>query len=179
MDEPFTEVLAGGHRNSLGRTGEVVTEVLADRARLEELFAALRSPDELVRMRAGDALEKACRERPEWFAPHADRILTEVGGIDQPSVQWHSAQMLQHLGQGLDAGQRDRATALVRGYLTDSDDWIVLNTAMAVLADWSATDPGLARWLLPELEHLSHDRRKSVAGRAARLGAGLQDPAPD
>lgn len=173
MSEPFTDVLTGGHHNSLGRTEEVVGTVLADRCRLEELIATLESPDELVRMRAGDALEKVCRERPQWLEPHVELILNEIGTIDQPSVQWHSAQILQHLRSRLDPSDRDRATALVSGYLTDSDDWIVLNTAMQILAEWSQADPTLAAWLRPELDRLAHDRRKSVAKRATKLRAEL------
>lgn len=175
MPEPFTEVLAGGHHNSLGRTDEVVGIVLDDHDRLEELYAALESADELVRMRAGDALEKVCRECPGWFEPHAERILTEVGAIDQPSVRWHTAQILEHIRPGLTPADQARATALVQGYLTDSDDWIVLNTAMKILAGWSETDPDLAIWLAPQLDRLSRDRRKSVARRAAKLRAELED----
>lgn len=37
--------------------------VVDDRTRLDELFACLESPDELVRMRAGDGLEKVCRQQ--------------------------------------------------------------------------------------------------------------------
>jgi len=173
MPERFTEALTGGHHNSLGRTEEVVGAVLADHGRLAELFAALDSPDQLVRMRAGDALEKVCRERPQWFEPHIELFLTEIGGIEQPSVQWHTIQILGHLRPRLDPEQRDRATALVCRYLTESDDWIVLNTAIAVLAEWAASDPALAAWLAPELDRLSHDRRRSVAKRAARVSKSL------
>ncbi|MBK5109962.1 MAG: hypothetical protein JJE10_01190 [Thermoleophilia bacterium] len=63
----------------------------------------------------------------------------------------------------------------MKGYLAESDDWIVLNTSMTILAEWSATDPDLAGWLIPELVRLTQDRRKSVARRAARLRAGLID----
>jgi hypothetical protein len=86
VEEPFAEMLEGGHRNSLGRAGEVVEIVLADRSRLDELFASLTEPDELVRLRAGDALEKVCRERPAWFVPHLERLLGEVGAIEQASA---------------------------------------------------------------------------------------------
>ena len=93
MEEPFTEMLKGGHHNSLGRTAEVVELALSDRARVDELFAGLGEPDELVRMRVGDALEKVCARRPEWFVPNVERLLGEVGEIEQPSVQWHLAQI--------------------------------------------------------------------------------------
>ena len=105
MVERFAEALQGGHHNSLGRTEEVVAIVVADPTRLEELFAVLAVPDELVRMRAGDALEKVCRRRPAWFVPHIDRIIGDIGAIEQPSVQWHVAQMLHHLRGDLSAGQ--------------------------------------------------------------------------
>ena len=173
MTESFIEMLAGGRPNSLGRTEEVVGIVVGDHTRLEELFACLDSPDELVRLRAGDALEKVCRERPEWFVPHADRFLAEIGGIDQPSVQWHTAQILDRLLADLSDAQRRQATELLRGYLERSDDWIVLNTSMGILTGWAGSDPALRRSLRPALERLSADRRKSVAKRAEKCLAAL------
>lgn len=173
MSEPFVDVLAGGHHNSLGRTEEVVAIVVDDQGRLDELFACLDSPDELVRLRAGDALEKVCRERPEWFVPYADRFLAEIGRIDQPSVQWHAAQVLDHLRPDLTAAQRRRATELLRGYLAESDDWIVLNTSMGILTGWAGDDPALAHAIRPALGRLTADHRKSVAKRAVKCLAAL------
>jgi HEAT repeat protein len=176
MDEPFTDMLAGGHPNSLGRTEEVVTVVVDDRPRLGELFACLTSSDEVVRMRAGDALEKICRERSAWFVQYADKLIDEVGEQDQPSVQWHTAQILQHLRPRLTDGQRQRATELLQSYLCKSKDWIVLNVTMGVLTDWGQSERPLARWLVRELKRLRTDPRKSVAKRATKslgdLGVG-------
>jgi hypothetical protein len=168
MAEPFAEMLKGGHPNSLGRTEEVVAIVLADGQCLEEVFACLAEPDELVRMRAGDALEKVCREQPGWFAPHVDRLIAEVGAIEQPSIQWHVAQVLQHVRGDLSDEQARRAEALLQRNLTQSTDWIVLNVTMDALAEWAADNPALADWLIPELERLRGDPRKSVAKRAAK-----------
>ena len=168
MPEPFAEMLTGGHRNSLGRTEEVVRIVLSDRARLEELFASATNRDELVRMRAGDALEKICRLQPAWFAEHLDQLLDELGAIEQPSIQWHLAQMLQHLRGESSDEQAQRATELLQRNLRQSTDWIVLNVTIDVLADWAAHDPALAAWLIPELDRLRLDARKSVARRASK-----------
>lgn len=164
---PFANMLAGGHSNSLGRTAEVVGIVQADHGRLEELFATMADPDEVVRMRVGDALEKVCRERPDWFVPNVERILGDLAETDQPSVQWHVAQMLGHLRDDLSDDQEQRATGLLQRNLTGSSDWIVLNVTMDVLTVWSRRDPALARWLAPELERLRHDKRTSVAKRAS------------
>lgn len=161
-------MLTGGHHNSLGRTAEVVDAVVADGSRLDELFACLDVADELVRLRAGDALEKVCRERPEWFVPRVDQVLDDMGAIEQPSVQWHAAQILAHLRDELSAAQEARAVALLQRQLTRSRDWIVLNVTMDVLTDWSEDDGELAAWLAPELERLTGDQRKSVASRARK-----------
>lgn len=175
MVEPFAEALQGGHHNSLGRTEEVVAIVVADPTRLKELFAVLAVSDELVRMRAGDALEKVCRQRPDWFVPHVDRIIDDVGASEQPSVHWHVAQILHHVRGDLSARQAWRADALLKRNLTRSTGWIVLNVTMDVLAAWAAHDPALARWLKPELERLCQDQRKSVAKRAAKRLAELAE----
>jgi hypothetical protein len=166
-------MLKGGHRNSLGRTEEVLETVLADRARLDELFACLADADDLVRMRAGDALEKACRARPDWLRPYVGRLLDEVGAIEQPSVQWHLAQMLGLLRGDLSDEQARRAERLLRRNLSRSDDWIVLNVTMDVLSEWATSKPALRRWLMRELGGLRRDRRKSVAKRASKRLADL------
>jgi hypothetical protein len=173
MTEAFADMLEGGHHNSLGRTEEVVVVVLADPARLDELFSCLGHGDELVRMRAGDALEKVCRGRPGWFEPHVEQLLGVVGQIEQPSVQWHVAQMLQRLRGRLSEEQARRATELLRRNLIRSTDWIVLNVTMDVLAEWARDDPALAAWLAGELRRLRGDGRKSVAKRASKRLADL------
>jgi hypothetical protein len=178
VPESFAEMLKGGHSNSLGRTQEVVDSVLAEHARLEELFATMADPDEVVRLRVGDALEKVCRKQPGWFVVHAERLLGDLGQIEQPSVRWHVAQILQRLRSDLSGDQARRATQLLQRNLTSSTDWIVLNVTMDVLTEWAHHDPPLAGWLTPELELLCQDDRKSVAKRAAKRLAGLAERRP-
>ena len=173
MPKLFADMLKGGHPNSLGRTAEAVDIVLADRARLPEMFAAMADSDELIRLRVSDALEKVCREKPGWFVTSIDRVLSDLGRIDQPSVQWHVAQLLQHLRNDLSDGQKQQATELLQRNLSTSTDWIVLNVTMDVLADWANSDAALANWLAPNLNRLRHDKRKSVAKRASKRLAEL------
>jgi hypothetical protein len=79
--------LSGGDRRSLGHVEEVIDAVLGDPAQLDELFGCLFCDDPVVRMRAADGLEKIARRRPELLMPHLERLLGEVGAIEQPSVQ--------------------------------------------------------------------------------------------
>ncbi len=67
-----------------------------------------------------------------------------------------------------------RATGVLQRYLTSSTDWIVLNVTMDVLTQWAGSDPGLRIWLVPQLERLSRDSRKSVATRAGKRLAEIR-----
>ncbi len=165
--------MTGGRPNSLGRTDEVIDAVLCDRIRLEELFDCLGSDDELVRMRAGDALEKVCRVQPGWFDPYRRTLFEDVAKIDQASVQWHLAQILGHLD--LSPDEYTLAKRILKGNLERSQDWIVLNVTMQQLFEWSKSDPRLRRWLEPQLERLSHDERRSISRRAGNLAALLAE----
>ena len=94
MKEKFADALTlGGKSNSLGRAGEVVDTVLGDKSRLGELYDCLFLEDAWVRMRAADALEKVCRVHPEWIESYIDRFEDELAISDQPSIQWHLAQI--------------------------------------------------------------------------------------
>ena len=55
---PILKKLAGGDRRSIGRSNEIVAEVLRHPSRLSHLFEGLANDDPLVRMRAADAIEK-------------------------------------------------------------------------------------------------------------------------
>lgn len=159
--------LSGGNPRSLGRTDEVVEYVLGNRNRLDDLFDCVFDGDETVRMRAGDALEKICREHPEWLQPFTDRILTEMAVIPQPSVQWHVVQMIGELP--LDDAQREQAIAILKRNLESASDWIVLNYSLEVFASFVRADPGLQPYFVARLHKHAQDPRKSVAKRAAKL----------
>ncbi|MGA9858669.1 MAG: hypothetical protein WBQ18_12455 [Solirubrobacteraceae bacterium] len=73
-----TMLAVGGKSNSLGRVTDVIDLVRAEPSRIEELYGCLFEDDAWLRMRAADALEKVCREHPDWLLPFVDRLSTEV-----------------------------------------------------------------------------------------------------
>jgi hypothetical protein len=125
-------MLTGGDSRSLGMTEEVVLKVLKKQSTLEELFSCLKSEDEIVRMRASDALEKVCSQQPEWFIPYIKFLLNEMSKIDQASVQWHLAQMLCEVR--LTKAQAGKAIIILLNNLDKSTDWIVENLTLDALA---------------------------------------------
>ena len=165
----FQEMLAGGHPNSLGRTVEVVEIVLADQSRFADLYSCYFSDDEVVRLRVSNAMKRVCREQPEWLIPFIDGLLDKVSRIEQASTQWTLASLFQMLWDSMDEPQQQKAKEFLKSNLTDWDDWIVLNNTMEALAEWSVNDTPLRNWLIPRLEALQVDRRRSVSGRAKKL----------
>ena len=65
--------------------------------------------------------------------------------------------------------QYQRALKLLKHNLSKHEDWIVLNNTMETLGEWAGSDRSIKKWLLPQLQRLSGDRRKSVAKRAHKL----------
>jgi hypothetical protein len=69
--------------------------------------------------------------------------------------------------------QRNNARKLLQKNLETYTDWIVLNNTMDTLSKWAKKDLILKEWLLPRLERLTNDPRKSVAGRAKKIKTKL------
>ncbi|MEM6851388.1 MAG: hypothetical protein AAF527_06655 [Pseudomonadota bacterium] len=176
MTERFEDMLTGGHPNSLGRTIEVVDIVLADPNRFDELFNCYNSEDAVVRLRTSNALKRVEAERHDLLTPYIDRLIDEIGALDQASAQWTLAQLFDRLAVDMSGDQRSEALKIMKRNLKTLDDWIVLNATIETLSSWAASNAALAKWLRPHLERLSQDTRKSVASRASKklksLGAG-------
>lgn len=168
MSEPFEIMLSGGHPNSLGRTVEVVERVLLEPDRFQELFDCYASADEVVRLRTSNALKRVEAERHDLLVPYIDRLIKEIGDLDQASAQWTLAQLFDRLTDDMTKDQRSAALKIMKRNLADHDDWIVLKSTVDTLTAWALDNDGLKAWLRPHLERLSRDSRKSVASRASK-----------
>ncbi len=171
--QSFEAQLTGGHPNSLGNTVAVVETVLQNPERFEALFNCYFSTDEVVRLRVSNAMKRICKERQDLLVPYIGRLLDEISRIDQASTQWTLAQLFLSLENHMDEAAMRSAKELLIHNLENHTDWIVLNTTMETLSHWAQSDEKLRRWLVPQLEHLSADSRKSVAGRAKKMLAKI------
>ena len=165
----FEERLKGGHHNSLGNTVEIVEEVLENHDLFDELFNCYFSEDGLVRLRTSNAMKRICKAQKTLLVPYIDRLLTEIAAINQASAQWTLAQLFGSLEKDMNQEQIGKAKQIMKYNLENHDDWIVLNTIMDTLGKWAKKDEALKEFLLPNLEKLTKDNRKSVAGRARKI----------
>ena len=172
----FETMLTGGHPNSLGRTIEVVEATLADPNRFAELFACYQSPDPIVRLRVSNAMKRIARENLPLLIPYIDRFINEIGDLKQDSAQWTLAQLFLLLETHMTTSQKQGAVKIMQRNLADNADWIVLKTNMGTLAKWAVRGEGdatLQAWLLPHVQRLQKDSRKTVARQATKAHALL------
>jgi len=167
MAETFVEML-NEPKNSLGRTEEVVEIVLRENGRIDELYACYFQPDEWVKLRTSSSFKRIWRADVELFRPFIAGFVTKVSKIDQPSVQWTFSQMCQDLADQLTPKQAKSATETMKGYLENSEDWIVQNTTIETLAQWAMDDQALEKWLMPKLRKFAKTGKKSVASRSSK-----------
>ncbi len=167
--ESFETMLTGGHPNSLGRTVEVVEVVLAHPEKLKDLYACYFSSDEIVRLRTSSALKRVAKEHPEWLVPFLDGLIRDVSQIDQASTKWTLATLFETLAPRMTSDQRAKAMGVLKENLASHDDWIVLKNTAQTLGEWAKKDTDLREWLVPHLERLSKDGRKTVSRTAVKL----------
>lgn len=167
MKESFIGMLRG-NTNTLGRTDEVVQAVLDNNDRLEELFSLFYQDDEWVRLRTNSALKRIWRIDQLLVSSLVERWVKDVAVIDQPSISWTFAQLVDECPDIFSEELMDQSIELIKGYLDSSEDWIVLNSSVQTLSKTAVGDPDLLKWLRPRLKKLSKDTRKSVASRASK-----------
>lgn len=169
MVEIFSDILAfGGKSNSLGRTDEVIDTVLSDKQRLDELYACVSNDDAWVRMRAIDAIEKVCRQHPEWVEPYIDKFQKELAKSNQPSIQWHLAQMYARLS--MNENQKKIAIDWLKTLLSDTEiDWIVSANAMKALVQFTHDGLVNTNTTIDLLRLQQGHKSKSVVKKASRF----------
>jgi len=175
MTENFAELLLeGGHANSLGRVNDVIKSVLHDPTRLDELYACLFDDDAWVRMRAADALEKICRQQPDWLLPYIDKFQKELSESTQPSIQWHLAQIYEQVA--LTNQQKAHAQQWLTTRLSTKDaDWIVAANAMDTLMKFTKDGSFAANEMKRLLKIQQQHKSNAVIKRATKYLAELSN----
>jgi hypothetical protein len=164
------EKLAGGDRRSIGRSDEVVNQVLKDSSQFADVFNAMLSDDDVVRARAADAVEKITRARPDLLLPYKKQLLQQIALLEQQEVRWHVAQMLCRVPWN--PKERARAVEVLLGYLRDKSR-IVVTFALQALSDLAKNDKNLRAMVTGLLEEAVRNGSPAVRSRAKRL---LREP---
>lgn len=158
--------LQGGDRRSIGRSDEVVADVLATPELFGELFTGMTGDDPLVRMRAADAAEKVTIQHPEYLQPYKVSLLQNIALIRQQEVRWHVAQMMPRLE--LTHAERLEAMQILSSYLSDKSR-IVQAFSLQAMADLAKQDQALRQQVLSTLQAASQSGSPAVKSRVKKL----------
>jgi hypothetical protein len=162
--------LEGGDLRSIGRSNEVVAEVLAHPELFGVLFAGLSVDDPIVRARAADAVEKISAIHPEYLRPHRTKLVGELARCDQKEVRWHVAQMLPRLRWA--TREQQQVYDILTEYLRDSSS-IVKTFAMQGLADFTTQAPERRPAVLRQLKKFTAHGTPAMRARGRTLLADL------
>ena len=91
------EWLKGGTLRSDGFAPQAADLVIKQPQLLAELLEGLDEPDDVVRARTTDALERIARVNPEPFNDHLPRFIAFARSDPIPMVRWHMAMLLGDL----------------------------------------------------------------------------------
>lgn len=171
---PTLRKLQEGDGRSIGRSNEVVSEVLSKPRLFRVVFSGLSAEDPLIRMRSADAVEKITARRPELLRSYKNKLIREVAATEQKEVRWHVAQMLPRLD--LNEDERRRVFRVLLAYLNDRSS-IVRTFAMQALADIAGGSPELLPSVLRHIAELTTIGTPAMKARGRRLLATLNGQA--
>ena len=170
---PFSWMLQGGDRRSIGRSNLVAARILGQPHRLAELIECLRSDDPVVRMRAADAAEKVSVQKPQFLKPFKAELLRLADQTTQAELRWHLALMLPRLP--LRPSERERVMGRFRDYLRDRSS-IVRTCAIQGLTELSMGDPTLEPGMIRLLKKARRSGTPAMKARSRRLLEQLHKP---
>jgi hypothetical protein len=165
----IVRVLSGGDRRSLHKVDSVVRQVLRNPRSFAALVAAMFADDDVVRMRAGDAVEKVGRT---VLSCSRDTAVKFCACCTRRSRHfWHAAQMIPRLR--LAPKQRSRIVSVLWDWTKDSSN-IVKTTAMEALNDLAGSDRTLKPRVRCQLAVWIASATPSLRARARRLQRSLE-----
>jgi hypothetical protein len=164
-------LLEGEDRRTIGRSDEVAAAVLKNPKLFSGLIAGLWSVDAVVRMRAADATEKVTRKNREVLQGYKKELLGLLAEAEEQELRWHLAAMIPRLA--LNAKERQRAAALLSGYLEDRSS-IVRTFALQGLADLAEQDAGMRARVVEILREAARKGTPAMRARSRKLLVQLE-----
>jgi len=170
--EPFSSLLQGGDRRSIGRSDEAVESVRRAPERFDELWACLAHEDPVVRMRAVDAVEKITRFDATVLASRKQALLSNAFDDGTPEVRWHLIAMLRRVP----LASAELASTLKRldHLLREDESRIVKTAALQTAFELRQQSPGAQKIFAAMFAFALQSPWPSVRARARKLAAQVE-----
>lgn len=167
MPESFESRLSRGTRKEIGEADAVAQEVARKPSLISELLEVCKSTDDLTRMRAFDALEKAVRANPTLAGQAADTFI--LGLTD--SIWEVRLQAIR--GVGLVQWNESKAVAKVVEPLLSDEAKFVQAWAIDTATRLAISEPELRDWGAEAIQTGLNSGIPSIAARCRKLAKEL------
>ncbi len=161
------EKLKGGDLRSIGRSDEVVRDILNEPTLFNEVFEGILSNDPLIRMRSADAIEKVSSIKPSYLQPYKNRLIDEVSQIEQQEVRWHLAQMFSYIE--INEHETDRIVSLLLNYIDNDRSKIVQVNSIQTLTNLAVRYQRIKPVTVNKLQEIIRVGSSAVVSRARKL----------
>ncbi len=155
--------LEGGDMRSIGQVERVVP-LIKNQADFDALFEFVLSRDELLSMRAIDAVEKITVSHPEYLRPHGKAIFKAMPLASKNVIKWHLALIVARIDW-----QEERLgfvwEQLTRWATSAKESRIVRVNAIQALFELSRKHPELREDLRLTVELLEQSEIPSIKAR--------------
>ncbi|WP_028856256.1 hypothetical protein [Psychrilyobacter atlanticus] len=159
--------LKGGDLRSIGKSDEVVQEILDNPSLFSEVFEGMLSNDPIIKMRSADAVEKVSAKHPEYLQPFKTKLINEISKVKQQEVQWHAAQMFSYIK--IDKTERNKIINILLSYIKTTDSNIVKVFSMQTLADFAEKDQQLQPQIVKLIRQMMEQGTPSIVSRGKKL----------
>ena len=159
------EWLSGGDLRSDGMANEVRDLVLHDPQLICDLYEGLSVPDDVIRGRTADALEKISRSRPDLLIDDLYELTQIVMNDSVAMVRWHIAMIFGHLS--LYEEKINEITNVLLHLLQD-ESVFVRSWAIVSLCIVGRKYPGKREEIVNQITPLQHDDSIAIKSKVRK-----------
>lgn len=167
----FKETLSGGTRTSVGEADKVISQLLKNATKLNEIYGLFLDEDPVVAMRASYVAMKVAEQSPQSVNPFTKDVLKNLDLYVQQEVRWHIPQLLVHME--LSKAQRKRAYEVVMSWAETDKSKIVGYYGFQAAADFAELDEQLLQDFIPRIRKANKSGAKSIQNRCKKIAKQL------
>jgi hypothetical protein len=167
----FKETLSGGTRTSVGEADKVISQLLKNATKLNEIYGLFLDEDPVVAMRASYVAMKVAEQSPQSVNPFTKDVLKNLDLYVQQEVRWHIPQLLVHME--LSNAQRRRAYEVVMSWAETDKSKIVGYYGFQAAADFAELDEQLLQDFIPRIRKANKSGAKSIQNRCKKIAKQL------
>ncbi|MBU7023721.1 MAG: hypothetical protein HXS40_06095 [Theionarchaea archaeon] len=159
------EKLRGGDLRSDGRANEVVEEVHESPHLLSKVIQGLDEPDDVVRGRTADVLEKISRTAPESLKGLTRKFMNVAAHDEVPMVRWHLVMIFGNIE--LSQEERDDVVSLLLHLLHD-ESVFVKSWAIVTLCILGLRYERRRKEIIEDIRALQDDESIAIRSKVAK-----------